>query len=376
MAASDSDKQVFDVSKPGTTAPHATGKPVILTHKPVLKDSVVNSDQEDALIATTDKSDPVAPQHGKNIDPPEGSDLKEDKEKSDNSETASSDEAEVDAVVSQTKGKNDNKQTEEDEKRAKEVEKLIEDKKYFVKIRAAKRKRNKRAFVVFLLVIIFGIVGAGLAADAELINPGFTLPFDLIKTPKPVESSVIIAPVAEKKDTQKSTEKIVEIANTGTVPTGWKQYSNNTYKFSLAYPADWSPDEQVFSEGASADKSIFLVVALGTSIKDVGYGVKILNTTLDEAIAARKKDTLPIEEQKDKTQTFAQEKIKKGQYSGIKLTETVTSKTDTSSKTSRTAYLLTVDKYVYVFESVYEINSTAPSAVTESTKVFDTWVIQ
>src|SRR5688500_10351004 len=38
--------QVMDVSKPGKTAPSASSRPIIVGHKPVVQDSMVNEEKE------------------------------------------------------------------------------------------------------------------------------------------------------------------------------------------------------------------------------------------------------------------------------------------------------------------------------------------
>jgi hypothetical protein len=68
----------------------------------------------------------------------------------------------------------------EAEKRATAVSKLVEEKKYFVPIGQVTHRRRARWAIALLILIV--LLGAGAAAvDAGIVDPGFDLPFNLIK---------------------------------------------------------------------------------------------------------------------------------------------------------------------------------------------------
>ncbi|MCA9333102.1 hypothetical protein KDA00_04505 [Candidatus Saccharibacteria bacterium] len=270
--AKDKDKEekkaVFDVSKPGSTPASSSGKPVIVSHKPMIKDPMVNDDRKDVSDPEMESSDvaaeeemkaPSEKQGGKVLEPisndmvgdnskvsktdEEESEDSEQEETSDDKEAAdvkvtdsdSNEEALVGAVVSQAEDKKKKvKDAEDAEARQAKIKKLIDEKKYFVKVRQPKAKRNKRTLVVGLIVILLAVAGVGLAADAELID--LPVPFDFIKNSQPAddqsssenEQSVI----ASEQNKDSSKEEYV-------IPEGFVVYENPDYGFKFAYPKEW-----------------------------------------------------------------------------------------------------------------------------------------
>jgi hypothetical protein len=192
-------KQVMDVAKPGKSAPDSTGRPVIIGHKPLLKqDPMVNGDSNKDAEETADEK--LAPLHGeKVIAPPEDVPPKEEtaeapaqpapepaeekpEEKPQEETPVGDDSAAVDAVAEQANAKKkDGEISEEDIKKQEALAKLVEEKKYFVPINVASRKRNARWSVVILILLLL-FVGAYLAADAGVVKAPFKLPIHIIPT--------------------------------------------------------------------------------------------------------------------------------------------------------------------------------------------------
>lgn len=195
-------KKSMDVSKPGEVTPDATSRPIIVGHKPMIQqDPMVspaeNQDTPPEVAENTEKkvtshSEKVVQPPSVSADAAEVADPKpeepeakspEESENSDDAAPVSDEAAIVDAVAEQAKAnkKNSGEPTEEDKKKQAEITKLIEEKKYFVPLKVASHKRNSRVSIVFLLLLLL-VAGAYLVADAGLIDPGFNLPIDLIKS--------------------------------------------------------------------------------------------------------------------------------------------------------------------------------------------------
>ncbi len=184
----------MDVTKPGKSKPDSTTRPVIVGHKPLMKqDPMVNSEKDDnkdvalgetsKVVHTAKVLEPPKPTKEatkEEIAPPEAVPEAEVSKTKDS--PVSDESAIVDAVAEQasSKKKKDGDQTEEDKKKKEELEKLIEEKKYFIPIKVASRKRNARSAVVLLVLLVL-VAGAYLVADAGLINIGINPPLDLIK---------------------------------------------------------------------------------------------------------------------------------------------------------------------------------------------------
>lgn len=217
--------QVFDVAKPGKTPASSTSRPVIVGHGPMLKDPMVNEEEKEDSRQTAPKISGGTIGE-KVVEPPKKEDSdsvkessKEDKateespEKTEekkaeeqttstdsitekieekeedssnktdnvnNDEDTKQDKNEVQAVNKADTAKKNPAQSKEDEARQKEIEKLIEEKKYFVPIGQVAKKRNNTTAVVALFIVLLAICGY-LAVDAGLILKDVVLPLDLIK---------------------------------------------------------------------------------------------------------------------------------------------------------------------------------------------------
>lgn len=193
--------KVFDVAKPGESAPPATGRPIItqhpggMTQDPMVKqkETVVSKDAdaettkplEDELSesAATDKK-VIAPisDDMKNKDstddtptedPKEGNDNQiktEDEPLSDGGEAGA-----VDALAQEVSSKKEAAKAETEAKKQRaEVQKIIDSKKYVVPIgEEAHRKSGRRAIVFLVVFLVILALAINFGTDAELIDAGF-----------------------------------------------------------------------------------------------------------------------------------------------------------------------------------------------------------
>lgn len=212
MAASKNEKQVMDVSKPGKTPADASARPVIVGHKTLVQDPMVNADVNSEAATTEAEAEPAppSPSTGKKViapledsttsettpettpaaeitneQKPEETEKPAAEEKLDEppvESEESTDSAVVDAVIDQVGNKKkENELSEEDRKRQEHLDKLVEEKKYFVPIGKA-HKGSSRLLLIFTLLLLVVFIGLVLAIDAEMLDVGFSLPFDLIKS--------------------------------------------------------------------------------------------------------------------------------------------------------------------------------------------------
>lgn len=218
------DKKVFDVAKPGKSAPSTTTRPIILGHKPMIQDPMVNTSEAsaEAPVSNTEQAVPVRgtkkimPLSEKEPDkknaeankadgkpaeePAANSDAKAEVAKAEDTlapdssaeeqpsspnveapETVpdTNEKAAVDALANQVTRRKDGELSEEEIKRAEAIQKLITDKTYYLKIGQAHRGRNNTLFIILFLVVIVA-AGLMLAVDAGIVQTNITLPFDLI----------------------------------------------------------------------------------------------------------------------------------------------------------------------------------------------------
>lgn len=206
---SDNSKKAIDVAKPGKTSPDASSRPVIVTHKPMIKDPMMKDEAAETpqaqpvkvnnrskVIAPPSKTDasaqPVEPEAAEakpaeeEVTPETSATDTTQNETADTSadeqKAAEKDAAIVDAVAEQAdKDKQQsNELTEEEKQRQAELDKLIADKKYFVPIGQVTKRKNNRRTLMILLVLALLLVGLYLAVDAEVVDIGISVPFELI----------------------------------------------------------------------------------------------------------------------------------------------------------------------------------------------------
>lgn len=197
---------VFDVSKPGENPPNSTSRPVIVGHKPMVKDPMVSGAEdkperpseknEEAsskvsktkkVLAPLSKSEKPEDQEAATPAPPEEpakEPAAEEKEAEEKPEAyqAPKDQAQaaVDAMVERA-DKNRAKPSKEDEARQAEINKLIEEKKYYVQIGHARHHHGWLWFWVILSLVILASIGFYLAIDGGFIDVGVALPYEFIK---------------------------------------------------------------------------------------------------------------------------------------------------------------------------------------------------
>jgi hypothetical protein len=193
-------KQVMDVSKPGKTAANATARPVIVGHRSIVQDPMVNAAEEANPDVPKEEPAPTVTPAGKKVitpisepeNPADEEAVQESEQPAESAEQAaeapvdstdgeSSETAVVDAVADQVGAKKKEEQLSEEEKKKQEaLDKLVAEKKYFVPIGKAHHKSRKTAPIVLLVLLL--LVAGGLAAvDAGVLDIGVDLPFDIIK---------------------------------------------------------------------------------------------------------------------------------------------------------------------------------------------------
>jgi hypothetical protein len=222
----DEPKKVFDVAKPGDSKPDASARPIIVGHGPMVQDPMMAAESKDKSEPPTapdldakakadeEKSPEKAVFHGpKRIEPlhteseedspakileeetvpaetteeksepakETESETKTEDEKStdEQTDTGSSDSAAVDALAASAE-KRKIQETEAEMTKRKAMQELANSKKYYVPIKETHGKKSTGAFTVILLLLVVA-AGFYLAVDAELIDIGMKVPFELIK---------------------------------------------------------------------------------------------------------------------------------------------------------------------------------------------------
>lgn len=213
-AAKKPEAQIMDVSKPGKSPAEPSARPVIVGHRSLVQDPMVTSTEASKPESSKSEGEakPTSPSSGKKVIVPlneqaaepskadqfapeelrnasgsaehatSASEETKDHGGTEGSTDTISEAAVVDSVVDRvdvgTKREEEQK-AEEERKKAEALEKLIVEKKYFVPIGKAHQatKRGVWVLTAVLLLIFIGLVGA---IDAEVLEFGFSLPFDLL----------------------------------------------------------------------------------------------------------------------------------------------------------------------------------------------------
>lgn len=193
----------MDVAKPGESAPDISARPVLVTHRPIVQDPMVkdektSDDPADAKLDTLAHSQKVIQpvsaevaeaQTEKPAEPaaetsaePEKSAQESSPPENAEAATASSETAVVEAVADQATEdkKKENKLSDEEKAKQAAVQKLVDEKKYFVPIGQVGRRRNRRVLVAAAVVLVL-LAGAYLAVDADVVDVNINLPVNLIK---------------------------------------------------------------------------------------------------------------------------------------------------------------------------------------------------
>lgn len=196
-----SEGAVFDVSKPGKSVPSSSAKPIIVTNRPVLKDPMM-IDEDDTTTSAPPVKSPSLPSTKVKIAPLSLSSKPEVEEKpasapTEDVETTSAEPEKAEAsqpkeekaaeepdVLAATdssqgtlaenaakKADDEDAELEKEAKRADELEKLAESRKYYLPINQVEKRRTKR-YVAFgiVFIIILGLAWADVALDAGIIT--------------------------------------------------------------------------------------------------------------------------------------------------------------------------------------------------------------
>lgn len=209
MAANNSKtntKKTMDVAAPGKQTPDTTARPIIVGHKPMIKDPMVKPEDTEEIVAAGEPKIEQVVHATKIIEPPQSAEVAEQAQPNTSDEVSGAEEvapsaesaqeiapaaentppteeapdetadqpadstvesnesAEVDALAEQVDtGKKDKEPTEEDKKKQEQIQKLIAEKKYFVPIgQVTRRRKNRQAILILVLLII--AAGAGFYA--------------------------------------------------------------------------------------------------------------------------------------------------------------------------------------------------------------------
>lgn len=118
------------------------------------------------------------------VAPPAEKSLEAETKESDGEEAATgSDSAAVDSLAGAAAAKREEaKKQEEKDARQKALQKLVQDKKYYLPIREKRAGRSAtKILTIVLIIVILGALAADLAVDAGLIKTSFKPPINLIK---------------------------------------------------------------------------------------------------------------------------------------------------------------------------------------------------
>lgn len=293
IAKKPSRKHVMDVSKPGKSTPSASSKPVIVGHKPTVQDPMVTkerdmpeeseehkievkrtapkviapladtketeTDTEEAAgeeAAAEESAEPSAEadapnQSVENVDegepepdeqsqPAESDEVADTKAKDTGSSSRSEKPSKTKDAKDNKKGEKDDKtdkEAEEVKKRLAEVEKLVDEKKYFVHTSQGTKKQRRRTRTGLLIILVL-LVGTYLALDAQLIKNNLQLPFEFFKE-------------------QQHPEPTTDAAQTNTPPSlnssqtskANRLYVDTAKYFSFNYPDTWTVKPQEWGVG-------------------------------------------------------------------------------------------------------------------------------
>lgn len=182
--ANSKDDKVFDIANPGSASAHPNARPVIVPHRTLLRDPMMSGKKlTDVSVPKEQKEDEEKLENtvAKDVKPPDAEDKpsKLDAEEPKKEPTEEERPAEADDSIIESSQKDEavdaeeNKKTEDtaEKQQDEKYEKLVEDKTYFVPIGAVKRRRNIRAALIIMLVILVaGLVVANFLADAGIIH--------------------------------------------------------------------------------------------------------------------------------------------------------------------------------------------------------------
>ena len=183
-----------DVSRPGKTPADSTSRPVIVGHRPLLKqDPMVSKTEEEAEASANNEDLKSTSNFSEHTLEPSNEAKEEAKEKTEEEEKMSSEtladedqppgasSAAVDALASEVSAKREaEKASEADVKKQLELEETIQSRKYFVPIGEVSKRRMNRIIIGILLLMLLTIAAINFAIDAELLDIGLQSLTDLL----------------------------------------------------------------------------------------------------------------------------------------------------------------------------------------------------
>lgn len=165
-------KQVMDVSKPGQKAPGPSSRPVLLNHRPVLKDPMFNSSKsgkDDSGNKDSDESDQSKPKSENKAATSQGSTVQPahpDVKPEESAQESKQPDDEGSAPQSEGQDKNPAAETQEtgqppanqqqakDNKQQSDIAQLVHDKTYFMPITQPPRRYGLFLWIVFIAILI------------------------------------------------------------------------------------------------------------------------------------------------------------------------------------------------------------------------------
>lgn len=159
----------MDVSRPGTTTPSTSSKPIIVSNKPTVSDPVINQEEK--------KETTLVSHAGLTLQPLESTEKPAEvpaakPESAPDPEPVSSDEGEVDVLAETATDKTKKKDAEKAELEVlRHVEKLADQKTYFVKTSdGASGSPFFKVLVVLIVLVLLAAVIINFLADAQVVQ--------------------------------------------------------------------------------------------------------------------------------------------------------------------------------------------------------------
>jgi hypothetical protein len=195
------DRKVFDVAKPGSTKPDTGSKPMVVGHKIMKDPTLVDTEPDEAQKVEEIISQPskvtVSPisEEFASVDGDKVNEASDDSEEADTSEatslieetktedTPTTDDTKPESQLSipeeTPEEKKENADT-LDMERELNLQKIIKEKTYVVPVQEATYSAFKTFIKTFLVVGLLGVAVLVILIDAEIIDVGITLPFDIL----------------------------------------------------------------------------------------------------------------------------------------------------------------------------------------------------
>jgi hypothetical protein len=197
--------KVFDVARPGDSAPGIGSKPMIVGHRTLAEDPMVrdNTDKKADDIPAQPEPKLEAPSATKKVVTPVSEQSNTSEETAELEETNASDtveKAEAVAPTQQAEVEPKNSQPEEQEvaenqsdnekkidpsveqmERDENIKKMVESKKYFVTIHDSQSSSSMKTFAItFVIALLVGLAIVTVLIDADILDIGITLPVDFL----------------------------------------------------------------------------------------------------------------------------------------------------------------------------------------------------